>query len=65
MVPPRLSFNEIRRQFERRLQFATLLSRLIIAVPSLAQAVRLWPSVLTDIFTATGISRNGVEAVRC
>ena len=62
---PIVFHNEIRRQFERRLQFATLLSRLIIAVPSLAQAVRLWPSVLTDIFTATGISRNGVEAVRC
>jgi menaquinone-9 beta-reductase len=44
---------EVRDQFERRLYWGTTLSRLLITIPSLAQAVRLWPSVLSEIFTVT------------
>lgn len=44
---------EVRDQFERRLYWGTMLSRLLITIPSLAQAVRLWPSVLSEIFTVT------------
>jgi flavin-dependent dehydrogenase len=57
----------VRRQFERRLHRATILSRLIIAAPSLAQAVRLWPSILGEIFNATRLPQSylgGGEAIQ-
>ncbi len=44
---------ELRRQFEHRLSFASMFSRLVIAIPSLAQVVRVWPSLLSGIFTTT------------
>ncbi len=46
---------EIRRQFKRRLYWGTMLSRLMITAPSLAQAVRLWPPILSEVFTATRV----------
>ena len=49
---------EVRRDFARRLKFATIISRLVVAVPSLAQAVRIWPSVLAGIFSATRVPRD-------
>ena len=49
---------ELRREFARRLKLATILSRLVVAVPSLAQAVRIWPSVLAGIFSATRVPRD-------
>lgn len=54
---------EVRREFKNRLYCATMLSRLIIAMPSLAKAVRLWPSLLTEIFTATRLSTSAIQAV--
>jgi menaquinone-9 beta-reductase len=54
---------ELRREFARRLKLATIISRLVIAVPSLAQAVRIWPSVLAGIFSATRVPSSGVQAV--
>ncbi len=45
----------LRRQFERRLYAGAVLSRLLVAVPSLAKIFRLWPSMLSEIFTATRI----------
>lgn len=53
---------EIRRHLDRRLQLATLISRSVIAMPSLAHAARLWPSVLSGIFTATRVPPRGVYA---
>jgi flavin-dependent dehydrogenase len=50
---PAAFHRELRRHFRRQLHFATLLSRMVIAAPSLAQAVRLWPSMLSRIFVAT------------
>lgn len=44
---------ETRRDFRRRLQFATLLSRMMIATPVLAQAARVKPSLIRTIFHAT------------
>jgi menaquinone-9 beta-reductase len=52
---------EIRRQFERRLQLATLISRAVIAVRPLAQAVRVWPPMLSGIFTATRVPQCGAS----
>jgi menaquinone-9 beta-reductase len=49
---------EMRREFGRRLQLATIISRLLIAVPSLTQAVRIWPAALAGIFTATRVPAN-------
>lgn len=46
---------EVSGQFRRRLYFESMLSRLLFAVPSLAQVVRLRPSVLSEIFTATRV----------
>jgi menaquinone-9 beta-reductase len=51
---------EIRNQFDRRLSLATSISRSMIAMPSLAQALRLWPSVLSWIFAATRVPPNGL-----
>lgn len=53
---------EIRRQLNRRLQLTTLISRTLIAMPSLAQAVRLWPPVLSGIYTATRVPPPAVYA---
>lgn len=44
---------EIQQRFEPRLRFSTLLSRIVIAAPSIAQAVKLWPAALSGIFSAT------------
>jgi hypothetical protein len=55
---------EVRREFRNRLYCTTMLSRLIIAMPSLAKAVRLWPSLLTEIFTATRLSTSAIQAAR-
>lgn len=46
---------EVRGRFKRRLYFETMLSRLLFSIPSLAQVVRLRPSVLSEIFTATRV----------
>jgi flavin-dependent dehydrogenase len=51
---------EVRRELGQRLDFATMISRLVIAMPSLAQAVRLWPSALSGIFSATRVPGSGV-----
>ena len=53
---------EIRDQFERRLYFVTMLSRLLIAIPSLAQSVRLWPAVLPKLFTVTRVPSAAIQA---
>lgn len=53
----------MRRQFEKRLYYATLLSRLMIAVPSAVQAVRLWPELISSIFTATRVPGSSAHAV--
>jgi flavin-dependent dehydrogenase len=55
---------EIRCQFERRLSFATMLSRLAIAMPPLAQVVRLWPSAMSAIFTATRVPDASILAAK-
>lgn len=44
---------DVRRQLERRLYWTSMLSRFLVAMPSLAQALRLHPSALQEIFTAT------------
>lgn len=54
---------EMRREFGRRLQLATIISRLLIAVPSLSQAVRIWPAAMAGIFRATRVQASGVQAV--
>jgi menaquinone-9 beta-reductase len=54
---------EVRRDFRRRLGFATAISRLVIATPALAQAVRLWPGALAEIFAATRAPVSGIRAV--
>ena len=59
---PAIFHQEVRQQFERRLYFGTMLSRLLIAIPSLAQAVRLWPSVLSEIFTVTRVPDAAIRA---
>jgi flavin-dependent dehydrogenase len=59
---PAVFHQEMRQQFERRLYFGTILSRLLIAIPSLAQAVRLWPSVLSEIFTVTRVPDAAIRA---
>lgn len=46
---------EIQQRFEHRLRFSTLLSRMVIAAPSIAQAVKLWPAALSGIFSATRV----------
>jgi len=53
---------EVRRELKNRLFCTTMLSRLIIAMPSLAKAVRLWPSLLTEIFSATRLSTSSIQA---
>ena len=53
---------EVRREFKKRLYYTKMLSRLIITMPSLANAVRLWPSLLTEIFTATRLSTSAIQA---
>jgi hypothetical protein len=53
---------EVRREFKNRLYCTTMLSRLIIAMPSLARAVRLWPPLLTEIFTATRVPTSAFQA---
>lgn len=53
---------EVRDQFKRRLYFGTMLSHLLIAIPSLAQAVRLWPSILSEIFTVTRVPVAAIRA---
>lgn len=52
---------EVRDQFKRRLHFGTMLSRLLIAMPTLAQAVRLRPSVLSEIFTVTRVPGAAIQ----
>ena len=46
---------EIQQRFEHTLRFSTLLSRMVIAAPSIAQAVKLWPAALAGIFSATRV----------
>jgi menaquinone-9 beta-reductase len=58
---PAVFHQEVHHQFERRLYFGTILSRLLIAIPSLAQAVRLWPSVLSEIFTVTRVPDEAIR----
>lgn len=60
---PATFHREVRHQFERQLYFGTMLSRLLIAIPSLAQAARLWPSVLSEIFTATRVPGAAIQVV--
>lgn len=55
---------ELRREFARRLKLATIISRMVVAVPSLVQAVRIWPSVLAGIFSATRVPREP-RSVNC
>jgi flavin-dependent dehydrogenase len=54
---------EIRREFGRRLQLATIISRLLIVVPSLSQAVRIWPAALAGIFSATRVPSGRLQTV--
>ncbi|HZB88840.1 MAG TPA: FAD-dependent monooxygenase [Terracidiphilus sp.] len=61
---PAVYHRELRRHFRRHLYFATLLSRMIIAIPSVAHAVRLWPSVLTEIFSVTRVPGEAIRAAR-
>jgi menaquinone-9 beta-reductase len=61
---PAAFHRECRRRFRRPLYFATLLSRMVIATPSLAQAVRLWPSVLSRIFVATRLPEAPIRSAR-
>ena len=59
---PAAFHRELRRSFRRHLYFATLLSRMVVAIPSLAQAVRLWPSMLSEIFSATRVPEAAIWA---
>jgi flavin-dependent dehydrogenase len=52
---------EMRQRFKRRLHLSTLLSRLLIKLPTLAQAVRIWPDALTQIFSATRLPGTWVQ----
>ncbi len=52
---PAFFHREVHNHFGRRLYWGTVLSRLLITIPSLAQAVRVWPSILSTIFTATRV----------
>lgn len=61
--PPTVFHHEIRRRFRRRLQWTTMLSNLLITTPALAHAIRLRPTLLTQIFTATRIPQAALEAV--
>jgi menaquinone-9 beta-reductase len=61
---PAAFHRELRRSFRRQLYFATLLSRMVIAIPCLAQAVRLWPSILSRIFIATRLPEVPIQATR-
>ena len=60
---PAAFHREVREQFGRRLYWGTMLSRLLIAVPSLAQTVRFWPFVLSEIFTVTRVPAAAIRAV--
>ncbi|WP_263356188.1 NAD(P)/FAD-dependent oxidoreductase [Acidicapsa ligni] len=53
---------EARREFKHRLYYTTMLSRLMIAMPAIAQVARLWPSALTEIFTATRLPGSVIHA---
>jgi hypothetical protein len=55
---PAVFHAQVRDQFAHRLYRTTMLSRLIIAMPSLAQAVRPWPSILSEIFHATRLPQG-------
>jgi menaquinone-9 beta-reductase len=59
---PDIFHREVHRQFDRRLYFGSMLSRLLIAIPSLAQTLRLRPSVLSEIFTATRLPGTAIRA---
>lgn len=55
---------EIHRRLSRRIQLATNISRLIVAAPWMAHAVRLWPPVLREIFMATRVPGTVAEGAR-
>jgi menaquinone-9 beta-reductase len=59
---PAAFHRELRRRFQRHLYFTTLLSRMVIATPSLAQVVRLRPSILSSIFVATRLAEAPIRA---
>lgn len=52
---------EMKRRFAWRIRLATQLSRAIVAAPWLVHAVRLWPPVLREIFTATRLPGAAME----
>lgn len=54
---------EVRKQLRNRLYLASKLSRLLVTMPSVAQAVRLWPAVLSEIFAATRVPGPETDAV--
>jgi menaquinone-9 beta-reductase len=60
---PRGYHAEVRQQFQQRLYYATLLSRLMIALPGMVQAVRLYPELISSIFSATRVPGSAIHAV--
>ncbi len=50
---PEVFHADVRRQLQRRLYWTSMLSRLLVTMPSLAQVIRLRPSALREIFAAT------------
>jgi menaquinone-9 beta-reductase len=55
---------EVRRRLEWRLHASTMLSRVVIAAPSIVRAAKLWPSALSGIFSATRVPSGSECAVR-
>lgn len=53
---------EVERKLQRKVELSTLLSRTVIAIPSIAQAARLWPAVLSGIFASTRVPGIALEA---
>lgn len=55
---------EVRRRLDRRLHTSTLLSRVVIAMPLIAHAAKVWPQVLSGIFSATRVPSGPECAMR-
>lgn len=64
-APPAVFHLEINRRFARRLDFATALSRLLVSMPQLTRAVRLWPALLAEIFVATRVPGAPIHEPTC
>ncbi len=59
---PAVFHAEVRRQFQRRLYWSSMLSRLLIARPSISHAARLWPAILSELFAATRVPATSLAS---